>query len=87
MYPGIAQPGFFIPRVFLAEPRYRWKCTGASVLDLAKGLDKIWLTAIPEYTDLPIKDQLYINDIDLRAGFQPSFLRCAACLRDLDSEH
>jgi hypothetical protein len=33
-------------------------------MDLVKGLDKIRETAIAQYTDLPIKDRLFINDID-----------------------
>jgi hypothetical protein len=48
----------------VAEPHYRWKCTAVWLMDLVKGLDKIRQTAIPEYTDLPVKNRLYINDID-----------------------
>jgi hypothetical protein len=52
------------PMRAVAEPHYGWKCTALWVMDLVKGLDNIRQTAIPEYTDLPIQDQLYINDID-----------------------
>jgi hypothetical protein len=56
-HPDVAMRG-------VAEPHYDGKCTTLRLLDLIKGLDKIRQTAIPEYTDLPIKDRLSINDID-----------------------
>jgi hypothetical protein len=46
------------------DPHYRWKCTAVWLMELVKGLDKIRQTAIPEYTDLPVKERLYINDIE-----------------------
>jgi hypothetical protein len=48
----------------IASPDYQWKSMTLRVLNLIRGLDKIRQDAIPQYTDLPIMDRLYVEDID-----------------------
>jgi hypothetical protein len=48
----------------VAAPHYHWKCMALRLMELIRGLDKIRQEAIPQYTDLPIKDRLYVEDID-----------------------
>jgi hypothetical protein len=48
----------------VAEPDYHWKCMALKLMDLIRGLDEIRQTSLPQYTDLPIKDRLYVENID-----------------------
>lgn len=48
----------------VADPDYHWKCLMLRLMDLIRGLDKIRQESLPQYTDLPIKDRLYVEDID-----------------------
>lgn len=66
----------------VADPDYHWKCMTRHFMDLIRGLDKIRQSAIPQYTDLPIKDRLYVEDIDsfqkvrdVNPGMVASFLK------------
>ncbi|MFH1011988.1 MAG: hypothetical protein V1784_12230 [bacterium] len=48
----------------VADPDYHWKCLMLRLMDLVRGLDKIRQESLPRYTDLPIKERLYVEDID-----------------------
>ena len=43
---------------------YRYQCMVRRIMDFIRGLDTIRQACLPEYTDLPIHDRLYIEDID-----------------------
>jgi hypothetical protein len=48
----------------VADPHYSWKCLTNHLMDLIRGLDRLRVNSLPQYTDLPIKERFHVEDID-----------------------
>jgi hypothetical protein len=53
-----------IPFGAVADPDYQWKVLTIRFKYFIVGLENIRRTALPQYTDLPTQDRLYVEDID-----------------------